>query len=74
MHGEVRDVREVDALGKCDIWQNVRIARASQKLMGDMVHQRENIEFYLTQQEKWNAIYIKVLCLDFMQGTIIGNN
>lgn len=68
MHGEVRDVREVDALGKCDIWQNVRIAR------GDMVHQRENIEFYLTQQEKWNAIYIKVLCLDFMQGTIIGNN
>lgn len=46
MHGEVRDVREVDALGKCDIWQNVRIAR------GDMVHQRENIEFYLTQQEK----------------------
>lgn len=52
MHGEMRDVREVDALGKCDTWQDMRIARASQKLMRDMVPERENIEFHLTQQEK----------------------
>lgn len=48
----MKHAREVDALGKCDIWQDMRIARASQQLIGDMAHQRGNIEFHLTQQEK----------------------
>ena len=58
MHREMKHACEVDALGKCDIWQDMRIARASQQLIGDMAHQRGNIDFHLTQQEKNGTQFI----------------